>query len=287
MVSRKFSIADSLIYVVLILLALTTVLPLMQVITVSISPIEVNSRFGLHLLPEFDKITFEAYQSVLKYRDVWTGYWNTFVRTSLGLALSLVLYTLGAYPLSKRYLPNRRFWNFFIIFTLYFNGGLIPTYILLRNLGMLDKRVVMIIPPAVSGFTLIILRNFFTSIPEELEESALIDGAGPLRILFQIVVPLSKPVLATVSLWTIVYHWNEWFSSMIYITDKGKWVLQYILRRILLEGQVPSIEDVVTTVSSDAQRMATLVVATLPIICIYPFLQKYFVKGILIGSVKG
>lgn len=287
MVSKKFTPANILIYLLLILLAMTTILPLMQVITVSISPIEVNSRFGLHIFPELKKITLEAYRYVLSYRAVWVGYRNTFFRTLSALALSLLLYILGAYPLSKNYLPHKRFWTFFVIFTLYFGGGLIPTYILLRNLGMLNTMAILVIPPAVSGFTLIILRNFFISIPQELEESALMDGAGPLRILFRIVVPLSKPVLATVSLWTIVYHWNEWFSNLIYISDPGKWVLQYILRRILLEGQVPTLEVVDTVVSSDAQRMATLVVATVPIICIYPFLQKYFVKGVLIGSVKG
>lgn len=279
---------DSIIYFILIFLAMITIIPFMQVITVSLSPADVNASFGLHLWPDFRKITLEGYRSVLEYRQVWLGYWKTIVRTILGLTLSMGLYVLGAYPLSKKYLPHRSFWTFFVVFTMYFHGGLIPTYILIKNLGMLNSMAALVIPPAVSGFTLIILRNFFMTIPAELEENAQIEGAGSLRILLQIIVPLSKPVLATVALWTVVYHWNEWFQCMIYIQDQSKWVLQYILRRILLEGQIQTMEsEIIHAVSIDSMKMATLVVATLPIICVYPFLQKYFVKGILIGSVKG
>ena len=171
---------------------------------------------------------------------------------------------------------------------MYFQGGLIPSYILVKNLDMLNTIWALVLPPAVSAFNLIIMRNFFSSLPEEIEESARVDGASDFQILTRIVLPLSKSVLATVSLWCIVYHWNEWFNCMIYMQDDEKFVLQYVLRQILLQGQDMSADlTQVATVSSDSIKMATLVVAVLPILCVYPFVQKYFVKGVMIGAVKG
>ena len=153
---------------------------------------------------------------------------------------------------------------------------------------MLNTIWALVLPPAVSAFNLIIMRNFFSSLPEEIEESARVDGASDFQILTRIVLPLSKSVLATVSLWCIVYHWNEWFNCMIYMQDDEKFVLQYVLRQILLQGQDMSADlTQVATVSSDSIKMATLVVAVLPILCVYPFVQKYFVKGVMIGAVKG
>ena len=281
-------VVDLLIYTFLIGLAAVTIIPLLQVITVSISDRGINSSFGLHVLPKWGKMTLEGYKVVFGYNQIWTGYRNTLIRTLLGLVITMVLMVLGAYPLSKKDLPHLRFWTFFVVFTMYFKGGLIPSYILIKNLGMLNSMIALVLPPAISAFSLIILRNFFMTIPLELEESAKIEGAGPIRILVQVVLPLSKPVLATLSLWSVVFHWNEWFSCMIYIQDQSKWVLQYILRRILIEGQIDNLESEMEMVgNTDSMKMATLVISTLPIICTYPFLQKYFVKGVLVGSVKG
>jgi putative aldouronate transport system permease protein len=171
---------------------------------------------------------------------------------------------------------------------MYFQGGIVPRFILVNGLGLRDSLWALILPKAVYAFNLIIVRNFFMAMPPEVEESAKIDGAKDLSILFRIVIPLSMPVIATVTLWSAVYHWNQWFDCMIYIQSQTKFVLQYVLRLILIEGQQEYMASSRTEyVSTDTMRMATLIVATLPIILTYPFLQKYFVKGVLIGAVKG
>lgn len=285
--SRGDKIFDAVIALILILLAAVTIIPFMQVVTISLSPIEVINKFGQHIIPE--KITLEGYRTVFKHQTIWNGYLNTIVRTVVGTVLSVFLYICGAYPLSKKHMPNKKFWTLMIIFTMYFSGGLIPNYLLVtKTLGMKDSFWSLILPGAMSAYTLIIVRNFFMEIPEEIEESAKLDGANDIRILFGIIVPLSKPVLATVSLWTVVYHWNSWFDCMLYISDEKRHVLQLILRRILLEGQVQDLTMIAgSTVNTDSVKMAALVVATLPIIIIYPFLQKYFVKGVMVGAVKG
>ena len=205
-----------------------------------------------------------------------------------GTALSMFLYVIAAYPLSKKYLPNRRFWIFFIIFTMYFSGGMIPNYLLINNWLKLSNTIwALILPPAMSAYNLIIVRNFFESIPDSLEESARIDGARETTVLFKIVVPLSMPVLATVSLWCIVGHWNAWYDCMLYIRDDTKYVLQYTLQRILLDGQVQDLDHIGTKVNTETMKMASIVVSILPIMIIYPFVQKYFTKGVMIGAVKG
>jgi putative aldouronate transport system permease protein len=288
---RRFTasdfILDVIIYGTLALLGLAAIVPFFQVITISLSPAEIVSKFGLHLFTT--KVTFEGYLRVFKYDLIWTSYLNTIIRTALGTSLSLFLYIIAAYPLSKKYFPNRKFWTAIIIFTMYFSGGMIPSYILItKTLHLKDTVWALILPSAVSAYTLIIVRNFFMGIPDEIEESAKMDGANDIYILFKLIVPLSKAVLATITLWSFVFHWNSWFDSMLYISSQKKYVLQYVLRLILLDGQTQDFTNAnVAYVSSDTMKMATLVVATIPIICIYPFLQKYFVKGVMIGAVKG
>jgi putative aldouronate transport system permease protein len=280
-------IMDTFVYGALVLLAITTVVPFMRVIAISLSPAEIVGKYGLHLIPE--KVTFDGYIKVFYHSLIWKSYSNTIARTILGTGISVFLYIIGAYPLSKKYLPNKKFWTMIIIFTMYFSGGLIPSYILVTKTLHLQNTIwSLVLPSAVSAYTLIIIRNFFMTIPDEIEESAKIDGANDIYILFSIIIPLSKAVLATITLWCLVYHWNSWFDCMIYITDQNKYVLQLVLRMILIEGQVQDLTTTTTTfVNTDTMKMATLVVATLPIICAYPFMQKYFVKGVIIGSVKG
>ncbi|MCI8517247.1 MAG: carbohydrate ABC transporter permease [Hungatella sp.] len=279
-------IYDSVVYIILIGVAIVTIVPFLQVVTISLSPPEVASSYGLHLFPT--KLDFNGYKSILGYDTIWTSYWNTIVRTAVGTGLSMLLYVMGAYPLSRRYLPHRKFWTLFIIFTMYFSGGLIPNYLLINNwLGISNTIWSLILPGAVSAYNLIIVRNFFESIPDSLEESAKIDGANDITILFRIVVPLSKPCLATVSLWSIVGHWNAWFDCMLYIREEAKYVLQYTLQRILIDGQIQDIDVTDVVVNTDTMKMAALVVSILPIIMLYPFLQKYFTKGVMVGAVKG
>lgn len=286
---RKWSsmAVDFCIYGILTLVAAATLIPFLQVVTISLSPPEIVSRPGLHLFPV--KLDFSGYQKVFKYQLIWKAYGNTIFRTLLGTGISVLLYIIGAYPLSKSYLPHRKFWTFFIIFTMYFSGGLIPNYLLVNNwLGLSDTIWSLVLPGAMSAYTVVIMRNFFESIPDSLEESAKIDGANDITILFRIMLPLSKASIATISLWSIVYYWNEWFNCMLFINDESRYVLQYVLRKILIDGQTQDIS--VTTnlvVNTETMKMATLVVSVIPIICIYPFLQKYFTKGVMVGSVKG
>ena len=279
---------DICVYTILICVAVITIIPFMQVVTLSVSPNHVASMYGLHLIPkEFD---FSGFAVILKYDIFWTSYGNTLKVTVLGTLISMVLYILGAYPLSKTYLPNRKFWTMLIVFTMYFSGGLVPGDILVNNWLKLSNTIwALVLPSAVSAYNLIVVRNFFASIPSSLEESARIDGANELTVLFRIVVPLSKPVLATVSLWCIVGNWNSWYSCMLYIRDEKKYVLQYALQRILNDGKVQDLNELMeetVVVNTETMKMAALVLSIIPIILIYPFLQKYFASGVMMGAVK-
>ncbi|MDG0809966.1 carbohydrate ABC transporter permease [Cohnella rhizosphaerae] len=287
MSDRLFSLV---VYALLTGLALTIVLPMMQVLTISVSPLNVVNRYGFHFIPTaFD---FSGYRQVFHKETIWTGYQNTLVRTILGTGITIVMTFLGAYPLSKRQLPNRAFWTGFVVLTMFFSGGLIPSYMLVKNIGLMNTVWSLVLPGAVSAFMLLIVRNFIAALPESLEESAKIDGANDLYILWKIVVPLSMPILATVALYAAVDHWNAWFDSMLYIQNEKKQVLQLILRKIIIDGTAdPSTTGAADSMNaptnSQAMKMAALVVTMLPIMCVYPFLQKYFVKGTLLGSVKG
>ncbi|WP_105616531.1 carbohydrate ABC transporter permease [Vallitalea okinawensis] len=286
--SKQDIFFDCIIYSLLFLCCLITIVPFLQAVTISLSPASEVNKYGLHLIPT--SFNLEGYQKVIQHDQIWIAYKNTIIRTVLGTFLAVALTVLAAYPLAKKDLPHRTFWTGFIVFTMYFSGGLIPRYLLVNNLGLLNSMSALVLPSMISAFTLIVTRNFFMTIPESLEESARIDGANDLYILYKIIIPISKPIIATITLWYGVWHWNQWFDCMIYIMDKEKFVLQYVLRQIVLEGQMSDSEMAITdvmVVNTETMKMATLVVATLPIICVYPFLQKYFVKGVMMGSLKG
>lgn len=276
-------------YTTLGLLTIGTLLPLLQVITISVSPPSVTNAYGFHIIPfEFD---FSSYERVINYQMLWIAYGNTLIRTIVGTALTIVLTFLAAYPLSRRTLPNRSIWTGFIVLTMFFSGGLIPTYLLIKSLGLLDSFGALVLPHAISVFMVLIVRNFISGLPESLEESAKIDGANEMYILWHIILPLSLPIITTVGLYAAVWHWNAWFDSMIYMQTEHKQVLQHLLRKILIEGSDSASEmsgaTVTNYVNIDSLKMATLVVSIIPLIAVYPFLQKYFVKGTLVGSVKG
>lgn len=208
--------------------------------------------------------------------------------TVVGTALNMLLTTITAYPLSKRRMPGKSIIMFMYVFTMMFNGGLIPTYLLVRNLGLINRLWALILPVAVIPFNMIILKNFFMSIPDSLEESAVIDGATQLRILFTIIVPLSLPAMATVGLFYAVGHWNQYFSALIYLSDRALYPLQLYLREIIIEDGAQLVDaEALMDVAPISVRGATIVAATVPILLVYPFVQKYFVKGIMIGAVKG
>jgi putative aldouronate transport system permease protein len=292
MFRERFNLIDVMIYAILIIFCATIVLPFWHLLSISFSPSHVATRGGLVLWPQ--EFTVDNYERVLTSRWIWTGYKNTIIRTVIGVFTQLTVTSLGAYALSKKFFPHRTFWTFLIVFTMFFSGGLIPTYLLVRDLGLLNSYSAMILPGLVSAFNLVIMRNFFMAVPEEIEESCLIDGAGRWRTFFSIVLPLSKPVLATVGLWLAVGHWNAWFDVLIYITDDAKFTLPIILRRIIITGTQQMFDMTMGTItaqdsvaSPEGMRAAAIFVATVPILCVYPFIQKYFVQGIMLGSLKG
>ncbi|MBD2843688.1 carbohydrate ABC transporter permease [Paenibacillus sp. IB182496] len=232
----------------------------------------------------------DAYKLVFEDAQIWTAYRNTLLYVAGGTLINLVLTTLGAYPLSRSGLDGRGFIMAFIVFTMFFSGGLIPMYLNVRELGLYDTPWALLLPGAISAFNLVVMRTFFQTIPDSLVESAKIDGAGDFRILLRIVLPLSLPVLAVMTLFYAVAHWNSWFAAMIYLQDRNLFPLQLILREILIQS---SAQNMLTGASQDevfriseSIKFATIIVATLPILMIYPFLQKYFVKGVMIGALK-
>ncbi len=271
------------------LLCFTFIYPFWYLFAVSIADAELQAMSQIYFLPSY--FSLESYQNVLSSVYVWYGFFWSIVRTVLGTAIAVLIGYHYAYALSKRYLPNRGFWTTILIVTMFFSGGLVPDYLLIRNLGLRNTIWALVLPGAISAYNITIMRNFLMAMPESLEESARIDGANDLTILYRIIFPLSMPIIATISLWTAVGHWNAWFDSMIYITDNKKQVLQVVLRRIVLEGsnQMVSMygEEVSTKQTSETIKAAVTMVTALPILCVYPFIQKYFVKGVMVGSLKG
>lgn len=271
-------------------LAFSTLYPFIYVLSMSLSTQAEASRDGFHLYPA--EVTLTAYKMVFSNPEILTGYLNTLFRTIIGTLLTVTLCCMCAYPLARKDMPHRGMFTFLIVFTMLFHGGLVPTYLLIKNVGLLNNRWVYILPMCVQAFNVIIIKNFFQEIPESLAESAAIDGAGDWRVLFQIYMPLSKPVLATVALWSAVAHWNSWFDGLIYITDDRKQVLQIFLRRIVVESNTLLLEKGLvnpdmTQFTPETLKSATIIVTVVPILLLYPFLQKYFVKGIMLGGVKG
>lgn len=285
---RAFTIFN---YIFLAIVALVVLYPLIFVLSASLSNPEYVISGDIWLWPK--EFTVEAYQKVFQNPDITNGFVNTLKYTFFGTLLNIFMTICAAYPLSRRNLKGKGLIMAFMVFTMFFSGGLIPTYLLIRDLGMINTFWVMIIPNAVAVWNIIIMRTFFQSIPYELEESAMIDGAGNFRILWSIVLPLSLPVMAVMVLFYAVGHWNSYFQALIYLQDQDKFPLQLILRQILIQGQA---DDMIKATSESflAQKLsveglkyAVLIVANLPMLMLYPFLQRYFVKGVMIGSLKG
>lgn len=275
-------------YLFLALFSLTILFPFWNLFVQSVSSPDSGVVDALQMWPK--KFSAFNYKYVLANKYIWTGYRETLIRTIAGTALSVTLTAMGAYVLSKKKLPNRNFWTTVVLIPMFFSGGMIPSYLWMVNLHLIDNRLVLILPGLISSYNLIIMRNFFMSVPEGLEESAMIDGAGSIRIFFSIVLPISKAVLATVALWVMVGHWNAWFDATIYIRDANKLPLQVVLRRILMEGtqQMMDMNSTDTNhVTPDTLKAATTFVCMLPIMCVYPFVQKHFTKGVLLGGIKG
>ena len=266
--------------------------PLIFVISSSFSDPTAVASGQVVLLPV--NPTLRAYQMVLNYRNLWVGFKNSFIYMISGTGLSLFTIILAAFPLSRKEFYGRNVITFIFAFTMYFSGGLIPTYLLVNSLGMLDTRAVMIIPGMVNVWYIIMCRTYFTStIPDELFEASQIDGCGEFRFLAQVVVPLSTPILAVLGLYTGVGIWNSYFSAMIYLNRESLYPLQIFLRSILLLSQidltqVTEAEAVQQLLGlSNLMKYAVIVISSVPVMLLYPFVQRYFVKGVMIGALKG
>lgn len=292
----QISMGDKVFYiivdVILALFVIVIVLPLIHIISSSFSSPAAVSSGRVFLLPV--DLSLKGYKAVFSHRHIVSGYRNTIFYTLFGTLINVTMTMIAAYPLSRQDMPFRGFFMFLFTFTMFFGGGLIPTYILINNLKMIDTIWVMVIPGALSVYNMILARTFLTtSIPQELLDAAQIDGCSDAAYFFKIVLPLAKPVLAVITLFYAVGHWNSYFTAMIYLNNRELYPLQLILRNILVMSQVNLHEiqdpDLIAGLQglSDLLKYSLIVVSTLPIMMLYPFVQKYFIQGIMIGSLKG
>ena len=278
-------------YIILTLFAMTTIYPFLYTLTISFSTPAEAIKPGLHILPNFNQATLDSYIFVLENDTIWLAYKNTIIRTVLGTVLSLLVTCFYGYALSRPNLPCKKFFSGYIMFTMLFGAGKIPVFLNLKQLGLIDSFWVYILPTLVGAYNVVVAKSFFASLPESLNESARIDGAGEFRIFFQIVVPLSKPIIMTLALWIAVSHWNAWLDAMLYMNDARYIVLQQYLQKIT--GAAAT--QLATAINPEENKeilgvtlqSASIMAAVIPILCVYPFIQKYFVKGVTLGAVKG
>ncbi len=276
--------------ILLALLAVATVFPILYVISVSVTPVAVLAKYGrFQIIPR--EVTFDAYEYILLRSSlIPRAFWNSFVITALGTTINMVLTATMAYPLSRRNLPFRNFWLAFVLIPMLFSGGLIPLFILVKNLGMINTYWAVTLPMAISTFNLLIMKSFFESIPDEIVESAQLDGASDFVILPRIVLPLSKPVLATLALFYGVGHWNGFFHALMFLNSSHLQPLQVVLRNILTDvagTEMADVLEVMEVLPGETMKMAAVVISVLPLMLVYPLLQRHFTKGVLLGSIKG
>jgi putative aldouronate transport system permease protein len=288
--TRGEKIFDLINIIFMTMLFVIFIYPFLDVFSLSFADAKGANTLGLRFFPRFP-LYFDSYEQVFKNKFFVIAVGNTLFRAIVGTTLTVLVTFCGAVVLAKKTLPLRRTITLLIMFTMFFSGGLIPSYLLMDSLGLLGSRWALILPRLTSAWYLFIARNFIMTIPDSIEEAAVVDGAGIFTIIFKIMFPLSMPIIAVIALWSAIGHWNAWFDAMIYVRDNNKIVLQLLLRRILIDssrdamGESLLISSQATT--PDTVKAATIVVTVLPIACVYPFLQKYFVKGINVGAVKG
>ena len=287
--SRIFDVLN---YLIVTLIALTTLFPFIYIISASFATeYEITTR-PMFIIPQ--DVTLNAYKFIFSSNKILQGFRNSIFITVCGTAINLFFTVTMAYALSKRRLRGRNFFLNMVIISMFFSGGMIPGYIIIANvLNLKNTFWAVLLPGAISSYNLMIVKNFFQGIPQELEESAAIDGSTDIGILWKIVLPLSLPVLATFGLFYAVGHWNAYFGAMIYMTGaKEKWPLQVLLRELIIlangsAGDITNMDPEFIQPPEQSVKMAVIVVSTVPIMCVYPFLQKYFVKGVMVGALKG
>jgi putative aldouronate transport system permease protein len=279
-------------YILLFIICIICIYPLWHVAVASISdPLIIYAKRGFYLWP-MGEVSLKGYELVFQDPNIISGFLNTFFYVGVGTALGLVLTIMGAYVLSRKGL----YWNSLvmklIVFTMYFQGGLIPFFIMVKNMGLMDSRLAIILPTAVNTWNLIVMRTAFTTVPDSLIESAKLDGASEWRTMWVIAVPVIQATVAVIALFYAVSRWNEWFNPSIFLTSKDKWPLQLLLREILLKNSTQAMTQLGSVGQSQQEmyrllvKYCTIMVATVPILVVYPFLQRYFIHGVMIGSIK-
>lgn len=274
-------------YIVMTFVLVVTLYPFWYVVVGSVSSMAHLIKNGFVLWP--DGLHLDAYEQVFRNDLVPVAYRNTLIVTLGGTVLSMLLTILGGFVLSLKKLPGRVFFTFFFVFTMMFGGGLVPTFLVVSRLGMIDTLFALIVPGAISTYNMILMRNFFESVPESLYEAASIDGETLPGYVFHILLPLSGAAIATITLFYAVGYWNDYFSSIIYIRNNRLWPMQTVLRQVLQTAQMNNMmyDDAKKGVAPETLKDAMIVVTMIPILCVYPFVQKHFVKGVMIGSIKG
>ncbi|MBV7329212.1 carbohydrate ABC transporter permease [Chloroflexi bacterium TSY] len=287
-VDRAFTITN---YTILTLILIVILLPLVFIVSSSFSSPQAVMAGRVKLLPV--DFSLEGYRAIFEHRKVWMGFGNSIFYTVVGTAFNIFMTIIAAYPLSRSDLVGRKFFIFLFLFTMLFSGGLIPTYLLVQNLGLLNTRSAMILPTAIGIWNLLIAITFFrTTIPRELLDAAQMDGCNDFRFVLSIVLPLSRPIIAVLALFYAVNHWNTYFNALIYLKDQALFPLQIVLREILILNSVDAsmLMDTDDLVAREGLRellkYSLIMVATIPVLIIYPFVQKHFIKGMMIGSIK-
>ncbi len=273
------------IYTVLLLFGIAALYPFLHVIAVSLSSSGYVSSGLVSIFPKGFNV--EAYMGVLTNKMIYTGYKNTIYVTVMTTVLGVICTAMTAYPLSRDSLPGRKFFLIFISITILFHAGMIPRFLVMKQLGLLDSLNGLVLAALTSGYNVTVMRSFFMNIPKSLEESASLDGCNDMQILFKIVFPLSKSILSTVALWIMVACWNAFFDPMLFLNDIDKYTLQIFLRDIVVKSSRAANDAETGIVASDSVKYATIMVATVPVLLFYPFIQKYFVQGVTAGAVKG
>ena len=292
---RNLSAADKTLllvgYVLLGLFVVAIIVPIIYIIVASFMDPVVLQNSGITF--DFDKWTTTAYERVLSNAQIWIGFKNAILYSVLFTFISVFITLLAAYPMSRKDFLGRGFFNVIFVITMFFGGGLIPTYLLISNMGLLDSMWAVILPGAFSVWNMIIVRTYYQGIPDELREAAEVDGANEITYFFKILLPVCVPVITVIALWQFVGMWNSYFDAMIYLNDAAKQPLQLVLRSILIQNQPESgmISDMQSTAAraqlAELLKYATIIVSSLPLLIMYPFFQKYFDSGIMVGSVKG
>lgn len=285
---KRLELLDMIFLVILTLLALAIVIPFLNVLAISFATQQEYLRSSVLLVPL--EMTLENYKALFQDGRIWIGYRTTLLFLLFGVPLNMFLSTSMAYGLSRPDFPFKRFFVYFVVLTMLFSGGIVPMYLLMRELHLINTIWSVVLVYGINTFYLIIMMNYFRSLPNEIMESAKIDGAGEWRILFKIVLPISMPIIATMTLFYSVDRWNEWFNAMIFIRKNNLVALQLALRSIVIDSQISqqlNVSNVQTDQRfSDGMKMAAVIVTMLPIMCVFPFLQRYFVKGMLVGAIK-